>query len=110
MKFGAVRGKSATEAGRDGKGSAFRPTVSVVMPTLNEARNLPHVLSRFPDVDELIIVDGGSVDDTLDVARRLRPDAVIVGQNRSGKGNALACGFRAATGDIIVMIDADGST
>ncbi|RSM52169.1 glycosyltransferase family 2 protein [Actinoplanes sp. ATCC 53533] len=86
------------------------PKVSVVMPTLNEAKNLPHVLPLLPAVDELIIVDGGSVDDTLAVARRLRPKAVVVGQNRKGKGNALACGFAAATGDIIVMIDADGST
>ena len=50
--------------------------VSVVIPTLNEARNLPHVLDRLPsDVHEVIVVDGHSVDDTLTVARRLRPDA-----------------------------------
>jgi glycosyltransferase involved in cell wall biosynthesis len=55
-------------------------------------------------------VDGGSVDDTVAVARRLRPDVVVVHQTRTGKGNALACGFAACTGDIIVMIDADGST
>jgi glycosyltransferase involved in cell wall biosynthesis len=47
---------------------------------------------------------------TVEVARELRPDAVIVQQTRTGKGNALACGFAACTGDIIVMIDADGST
>jgi glycosyltransferase involved in cell wall biosynthesis len=34
----------------------------------------------------------------------------VLSQTRTGKGNALACGFAAATGDIIVMIDADGST
>ncbi|WP_305785147.1 glycosyltransferase family 2 protein [Symbioplanes lichenis] len=84
--------------------------MTVVMPTLNEARNLPHVLPLLPPVDELVVVDGGSDDDTLAVARMLRPDAVLVRQNRRGKGNALACGFAAATGDIIVMIDADGST
>jgi glycosyltransferase involved in cell wall biosynthesis len=50
------------------------------------------------------------VDDTLAVARKLRPGARIVMQARSGKGNALACGCVAATGDIIAMIDADGST
>jgi glycosyltransferase involved in cell wall biosynthesis len=84
--------------------------VSVVIPTLNEARNLPHVLGRLPsDIHEVIIVDGHSVDDTLTVARRLRPDVRIVMQTRRGKGNALACGFAAATGDIIVMVDADGS-
>lgn len=84
--------------------------VSVVIPTLNEARNLPHVLDRLPsDVHEVIVVDGHSVDDTLTVARRLRPDVRIVMQTRRGKGNALACGFAAVTGDIIVMVDADGS-
>jgi glycosyltransferase involved in cell wall biosynthesis len=63
-----------------------------------------------PHIDEVILVDGGSVDDTVAVAARLRPDIRIVSQTRRGKGNALACGFAAATGDIIVMIDADGST
>ncbi len=86
------------------------PRVSVVVPTLNEARNLPHVFSRLPaDVHEVIVVDGHSVDDTIAVARQLRPDVRIVRQTRRGKGNALACGFEAATGDIIAMIDADGS-
>jgi glycosyltransferase involved in cell wall biosynthesis len=71
---------------------------------------LPHVLARIPsDVHEVIVVDGHSVDDTLAVARRLRPDARIVIQSRTGKGNALACGFASATGDVIAMIDADGS-
>jgi len=88
-----------------------QPTLSVIIPTLNEAENLPHVFARLPEgIDELIIVDGHSVDDTITVAQRLRPDARIVLQNRTGKGNALACGFAAARGDIIVMLDADGST
>jgi len=86
------------------------PKVSVVIPTLNEARNLPHVFAELPPgLHEVIIVDGNSVDDTVATARRLRPDVRIVRQNRSGKGNALACGFAAATGDIIAMVDADGS-
>ena len=88
-----------------------REKVTVVIPTLNEARNLPHVFSRLPEgLHEVIIVDGYSADDTLVAARRLRPDVRIIMQNRRGKGNALACGFAAATGDIVVMIDADGST
>ncbi|CAN3128781.1 glycosyltransferase family 2 protein [Mycobacterium sp. smrl_JER01] len=89
---------------------AVQPTVTVVLPTRNEARNLPYVARRMPAVDEIVVVDGGSSDGTTDVARRLWPDATIIEQTRAGKGNALACGFLAATGDIIVMIDGDGST
>jgi glycosyltransferase involved in cell wall biosynthesis len=86
------------------------PRVSVVIPALNEARNLPYVLARIPpDAYEVILVDGYSVDGTVDVARQLRPDVRIVRQTRSGKGNALACGFALAMGDIIAMVDADGS-
>jgi glycosyltransferase involved in cell wall biosynthesis len=89
---------------------AASPSLSVVMPALNEARNLPHVFAKLPaDLHELIVVDGHSVDDTIAVARELRPDARIVRQTRAGKGNALACGFHVATGDVIAMIDADGS-
>src|SRR3954453_12695185 len=86
------------------------PRVSVVVPTLNEAANLPHIFPELPeDLHEVIVVDGFSSDDTIAVAKRLRPDVRIVLQDRRGKGNALACGFAAATGDIIVMLDADGS-
>jgi glycosyltransferase involved in cell wall biosynthesis len=49
------------------------------------------------------------VDDTIAIARQLRPDVRVVQQTRRGKGNALACGFEAATGDVIAVVDADGS-
>jgi glycosyltransferase involved in cell wall biosynthesis len=85
--------------------------VSVVIPTLNEEENLPSVLARLPGgLHEVIIVDGRSTDNTVAVAQRLRPDARIVMQTGRGKGNALASGFGACTGDIVVMLDADGST
>jgi glycosyltransferase involved in cell wall biosynthesis len=86
------------------------PTVSVVIPALNEERNIPHVFERIPeDIHQVILVDGRSVDNTVEVARKMRPDVSVVLQTRKGKGNALACGFEAATGDIIAMVDADGS-
>jgi glycosyltransferase involved in cell wall biosynthesis len=86
------------------------PSVSVVIPALNEARNIPHVFAQIPDdVYEVVLVDGFSVDDTVTIAREVRPDVRIVLQTRLGKGNALACGFAAATGEIIAMVDADGS-
>jgi glycosyltransferase involved in cell wall biosynthesis len=87
------------------------PPVSVVIPTLNEAANLPHVFERLPHgLHEVLIVDGASTDGTVEVARRLRPDVRIIVEPRKGKGRALATGFDAVTGEIVVMIDADGST
>lgn len=92
-------------------GRIATPRVSVVIPALNEARNLPHVLPRIPStVFEVILVDGGSTDGTIEVTRRLRPETVVLAQRRIGKGDAFATGFEAARGDIIVTLDADGST
>jgi glycosyltransferase involved in cell wall biosynthesis len=92
-------------------GAERSPLISVVIPALNEAENLPHVLATLPeDVFELVLVDGNSLDGTATVARELYPLVQIVGQPGRGKGDALAAGFAACSGDIIVMMDADGST
>lgn len=89
---------------------AIAPPVSVVIPAMNEAENLPYVFKTLPDwIHEVVLVDGNSVDDTVAVARGLRPDVVVVPQLGRGKGNALISGFAACTGEIIVMVDADGS-
>jgi glycosyltransferase involved in cell wall biosynthesis len=85
------------------------PRVSIVVPALNEALNLSVVLPLLPEVHEVILVDGGSVDGTVAAARRALPDIITVLQCRKGKGNALAAGFARVTGDIVVMFDADGS-
>lgn len=85
----------------------------MIVPTRNEARNLevvlPAVAAVRPAVYEVIVVDGDSKDGTVETARRVLPGVRIVRQTRKGKGNAMACGFTAATGDVIVMFDADGS-
>ena len=103
----------ATRTGHEGANAvrcAREPLVSVVIPALNEAACLPHVLSRLPGiVGEVVLVDGRSVDDTVAVACAVRPDVRVVVQDGWGKGNALACGFAVARGEIIVMLDADGS-
>jgi nucleoside-diphosphate-sugar epimerase len=88
-----------------------QPLVSVVIPARNEASNLAHVLVEIPDdVYEVILVDGHSSDHTVEVARALRPDIQVLHQTGVGKGNALMQGFARAVGDIVVMLDADGST
>ncbi len=87
-----------------------RPKVSVVIPAMNEADNLHFILPLLPAlVDEVVLVDGRSTDGTVEVAWGLRHDLRVVKQTGKGKGNALAAGFEAASGDIIVMLDADGS-
>lgn len=86
------------------------PKTSLVIPTLNEAENIKLLLPRIPTwVHEIIIVDGRSTDGTSDIARSLRDDVKVVLQPKKGKGIALRTGFEAATGDMIVMLDADGS-
>lgn len=84
--------------------------VTVVIPTLNEERNISWVLEYLPPmVDEVILVDGRSVDRTVEVALEIRPDIVVVRETTPGKGAALRAAFAAATGDIVVMLDADCS-
>jgi glycosyltransferase involved in cell wall biosynthesis len=79
------------------------------VPALNEARNLATVLPTLPPVHEVILVDGGSVDGTVETAQATLPGIRVVRQLRRGKGNALAAGFAHVTGDVVVMFDADGS-
>lgn len=89
---------------------SFQYSVSVVIPTLNEAENLPGVLSRIPKiVDEIVIVDGHSQDDTVEIAKKVCPTAKVIFQTNKGKGDALRSAFACVQSDIIVQMDADGS-
>jgi glycosyltransferase involved in cell wall biosynthesis len=104
----AVRNNNASAA-TFRRAADASPRVSIVVPAMNEALNLAVVLPQLPEVHEVILVDGGSVDGSVAAARRVLPGVIPVQQSRRGKGNALAAGFARVTGDIVVMFDADGS-
>jgi glycosyltransferase involved in cell wall biosynthesis len=103
----------ATDTARQaaqGRRLKYRPTVSVVIPAINEEPNLWFVLPSIGHwIDEVILVDGGSTDGTCQTAQALLPNLRVVEQQGSGKGAAQRSGFAAATGDIIISLDADGS-
>lgn len=89
---------------------AAKLKLSVVIPTLNEASNIGWVLDRLPsDTYEVIVVDGQSVDHTIAVVHRHWPSAKVILEQARGKGAALSAGLLRVTGDIAVIIDADGS-
>ena len=84
-------------------------SVAVVIPTFNEAESIASVIAEMPRdvVDDIIVVDGGSVDGTQDAARRAGADVIAV-----GRGYGLAClagAQAAAAADIVVFMDGDGA-
>lgn len=84
--------------------------VSVVIPTLNEESNIKEVFPFMPDfIDEIVVVDGNSSDKTREEILKFRKDAKIIIEKPEGKGAAMRTGFENATGDIVIMMDADGS-
>lgn len=89
---------------------SIKSGVSVIIPARNEAENLPRILDSLPEsVDEVIVIDGNSSDDTVGVARKHpRVNKTLV-QRSKGKGAALSLGLREASREYVVMIDADGS-
>jgi len=110
-----IRDSAFADAGGEGRAAIPRPRrsrlrVTLVVPAMNEENNITWVLGRLPGrVDEVVLVDGHSTDRTVQLARAARPDIVVVDQRGVGKGAALRTGFEAATGELIVMMDADGS-
>ena len=84
-------------------------SVSVIIPSLNEAGCIKDVLNSIPRdlVDEILVVDGNSMDGTPDIVRSLGHRVVM--QEGKGFGSALMTGMREATGDIVAIMDGDGS-
>src|SRR5260370_28857111 len=90
--------------------SQQRPDISVIIPARNEARNLEYVLPHIPTiVSEVILVDGHSTDESIEVAQQFLPGIRVIEQLGKGKGDAVRAGLEVATGDIIVLLDADRS-
>lgn len=89
--------------------------LSIIIPTYNEAENIPMLLKEIADVEiaipyEIIIVDDNSPDGTAAVAKELEADyplSVIVRTTDRGLGAAVRCGFDAAKGECLAVMDAD---
>ena len=102
--------KKATRSTSETPSARTRTRVSVVIPAMNEAHSIAWVLENMPlAVDEIVLVDGCSTDRTVEVARTIRPDTVVVVDECPGKGCAVRKGIENATGEFVVMLDADGS-
>jgi hypothetical protein len=105
----ALAARSTPYGGPDRRRSR-RTLVSVVVPAMNEGMNIGHVLECLPEnLHEVILVDGNSKDDTIEAARRAYPSIRVMSQSGRGKGDAFRTGFAAVTGNLVVMLDADGS-
>lgn len=91
------------------------PIVSVIVPARNEAGNIPAIFSRVPQMGagtELVFVEGNSKDDTYvaierEIAKRPETQARLFKQPGKGKGDAVRVGFREASGELLMILDAD---
>jgi glycosyltransferase involved in cell wall biosynthesis len=87
--------------------------LSVIIPCFNEKQTIEKILKAVKDVglaSEIIVVDDGSVDGTRDILKNLPPDPmirVIYHDHNQGKGAAVRTGFAAATGEVLIIQDAD---
>ncbi|MDI6785209.1 MAG: glycosyltransferase family 2 protein [bacterium] len=84
--------------------------ISIVTPCYNEEDGIKIILEKIPDiVDEVVVVDNNCTDNTVEVAKSFGDKVVIVREEKKGYGIAYKAGFKAATGDVIVTMDADGT-
>jgi glycosyltransferase involved in cell wall biosynthesis len=100
---------------KDAKAATSPLKLTVVIPCYNEVNSIQPVLQRVIEVglaDEILIVDDGSTDGTRDLLAQIEAEnlpgiRVIYHDRNQGKGAALVTGFRQATGDILLIQDAD---
>jgi hypothetical protein len=110
IEVGALAARGSVPYAGPDRRATRRTMVSVVVPAMNEEGNIAQVLGELPEgLHEVILVDGNSRDETVEVARRAYPGIRVTTQNGKGKGDALRTGFAAVTGNLVVMLDADGS-
>lgn len=92
-----------------------QPKVSVIVPARNEAGNVENILSRIPEMGggtEIVFVEGNSTDNTWEtilqgIERHTEKHCLSMQQPGKGKGDAVRLGFNRATGDILMILDAD---
>ncbi len=84
--------------------------ISIVIPALNEEKTigilLKDIRKRYKNKYEIVVIDDGSTDKTAEIAKKYNVK-LVQNKRKSGKGSALRKGFAAASGDILVMLDAD---
>lgn len=90
--------------------------LSIIIPVFNEAKTVGEVIKRVESVNidkEIIVVDDGSIDGSLDILNRIASEGrikLIKHDKNSGKGTAIKTGLKTATGDIVIIQDADLET
>lgn len=85
-------------------------SISLIIPTKNEAKNLPQILSNIPEwIDETIVVDANSSDGTFNIASSHKKVQVTIKQKSLGKGAAVSAGLDVAKCNLVAIADADGS-
>jgi SAM-dependent methyltransferase len=92
-----------------------QPTVSVIVPARNEAGNIEDIFKRMPELGagtEMVFVEGHSTDDTYQVIGKMKADhpdrdCLLFRQEGKGKGDAVRLGFAKASGDVLMILDAD---